>query len=463
MPPPSGSSAGGGRGPRRPWWRSGKGLGVAAGVLVAAVVATVLVVTNHGGTKEAVPTANEVALQAPADPGPAPFTPSVETQAVSAPAPAPTSGAAQPGGATKSGSPAVLHSVQGTSAGLYGGTMSKPSCDTERLIGMVSSGDAGRAWASAAGIDQSAIPSYLRSLTSAYLRVDTRITNHSYKSGAVVEYQSVLQAGTAVLVDAQGVPRVRCACGNPLKPAVLVSNAKYTGKVWTGFEPTTLIVVTPAPQPVTEIILVNIETGGWFSRLTGRIEVVDKHAEPPKGPMPPGIPPPVPWMPPKPTATASGPSSGSSSATTSGATSSGATSSGATSSGATSSGATSSGATTSGATSSGATSSGTPSGTSSTTGTSGPSSETGSATTKSPSESATTTSKSPTGTAEGTTSTTTGSTSSGAGTTGAGTTGTGTTGTGTTSATGTAPRTPVATCASTAPSTLPPCPSAATP
>ncbi|MER7667147.1 DUF6777 domain-containing protein [Kitasatospora sp. NPDC096128] len=453
MPPTSGSSAGSGRGPRRPWWRSGKGLGVAAGVLVAAVVATVLVVTNHGGTKEAVPTANEVALQAPADSGPAPFTPSVETRTVSAPAPAPTSGAAQPGGASKSGSPAALHSVKGTSAGLYGGTMGKPSCDTERLIGMVSSGDAGRAWASAAGIDQSAIPSYLRSLTSAYLRVDTRITNHGYKSGAVVEYQSVLQAGTAVLVDAQGVPRVRCACGNPLKPAVLVSNAKYTGKVWAGFEPTTLIVVTPAPQPVTEIILVNIETGDWFSRLTGRIEVVDKHVEPPKGPMPPGIPPPAPWMPPKPTATASGPSSGSSSATTSGATSSGATSSGATSSGATSSGATSSGATSSGATSSGATSSGatsaassgTPSGTSSTTGTSGPSSGTG-------------TTKSPTGTAAGTTSTTTGGTTGGAGATG-----TGTTSTGTTTATGTAPRTPVATCASTAPSTLPPCPSATTP
>ncbi|MFE3501414.1 DUF6777 domain-containing protein [Kitasatospora sp. NPDC059160] len=323
------------------------------------MVATVLIVNNQGGKNEAVPTANEVALQAPADPGPAPFTPSVETQGMSAPAPAPTSTAAQPGGTPRTSSPAVLHSVQGNSAGLYGGTMSRSSCDTERLIGMVSSGDAGRAWASAAGIEQSAIPSYLRSLTSAYLRVDTRVTNHSYKSGAVVEYQSVLQAGTAVLVDAQGVPRVRCACGNPLKPAVLVSNAKYTGKAWTGFEPTTLIVVVPAPQPVTEIILVNVETGGWFSRLTGRIEVVDKRVEPPKQ-LVPGVPPPVPWKPTSPTATASTSGTTSSGATSSGATSSGATSSGATSSGATTSGATSSGATasTSGATSSGATSSG---------------------------------------------------------------------------------------------------------
>ncbi|MFI9323073.1 DUF6777 domain-containing protein [Kitasatospora aureofaciens] len=239
--------------------------------------------------------------------------------------------------------------------------MSRPSCDTERLIGMVSSGDTGRAWASAAGIEQSAIPSYLRSLTSAYLRVDTRVTNHSYKSGAVVEFQSVLQAGTAVLVDAQGVPRVRCACGNPLKPPMLVSNAKYTGKAWTGFEPSTLIVVVPAPQPVPEIVLVNVETGGWFARLTGRADVVDKRVDQPRGPLVPGIPPPAPWKPTGPAATASASgrtSSRSGSPTTSGATSSGATSSGATSSRATSSGAGSSAATSSGATSSGATPSG---------------------------------------------------------------------------------------------------------
>ncbi|MFF2146078.1 DUF6777 domain-containing protein [Kitasatospora sp. NPDC058190] len=336
---------------------------MAATTVAAAVVATVLIVNNQGGggKTETLPTANEVALQAPADPGPDPFTPSVETTPVTPPAPAPaTSQAQQPGQAGHSTSPAALHSVQGASNGLYAGTMSKPSCDTERLIGMVSTGDTGRAWASAAGIDQSAIPSYLRSLTSAYLRVDTRVTNHNYKSGAVTEYQSALQAGTAVLVDAQGVPRVRCSCGNPLKPPVLVSDAKYVGHPWQGFQPTNLIVVVPAPQAVTEIVLVNVETGGWFARLTGRIEVVDKHVEAPKGPLAPGVPPPGTMKPGTPTATSStsGATSGPGSATTSKGSPSGATSSGATSSGAKSSGATSSGATSSGATSSGATSSG---------------------------------------------------------------------------------------------------------
>ncbi|MFJ7913088.1 DUF6777 domain-containing protein [Kitasatospora sp. NPDC096204] len=329
-----------------------------AAVAVAAVAA-VLIAGNQGGHHSTVPTANEVALQAPADPGPDPFTPSVETQAVNAPAPA-TPTAQHPGGTSPgSGSTAAIHSVEGSSAGLYAGTMSKPSCDTERLIGMVSTGDAGRAWASAAGIAQAEIPGYLRSLTSAYLRVDTRVTNHSYRSGAVVEYQSVLQAGTAVLVDARGVPRVRCSCGNPLKPPTLVNDARYTGKAWAGFQPTALIVVVPAPQPVTEIILVNVQTGEWFSRLTGRAEVVDRTVGPPTGPLAPGIPPPAPWQPSTPTATSS---------TAPGTTSPGtATSPGTTSPGATPPGTTSSGATTSTATPS--TGSGQPPGTTTTTGT----------------------------------------------------------------------------------------------
>ncbi|MEV7026824.1 DUF6777 domain-containing protein, partial [Kitasatospora sp. NPDC093558] len=465
-----------------------------AGVLAAAVVATVLVVNNQsgGGKNEMVPTANEVALQSPGDSGPDPFTQSVETTPVSAPAPAPvTSAAQQPG---QSASPAAIHSVQGTSSGVYGGTMSKPSCDTERLIAMVSTGDVGRAWASAAGIDQGSIPSYLRSLTSAYLRVDTRVTNHNYKSGAVTEYQSALQAGTAVLVDAQGVPRVRCSCGNPLKPPKLVADAKYIGKPWQGFQPTTLIIVVPAPQPVTEIILVNIQTGGWFARLTGRLEVIDRHVEEPKGPLVPWIPPPAVWKPGTPSGTASTSTKGSASATTSGPTTPGATTSGSTTSGSTTSGSTTSGSTTSGSTTSGSTTSGsttsgsttsgsttsgsTTSGSTtsgSTTTSSGPSSTSGSPSetkataSQTPTSTASTASKTPTATCQpsGATGTlpTCPPTTTALKTTAAGTTSAGTTSAGTTTSSTTTAHTPTATCATTAPTTLPPCAttSAATP
>ncbi|WP_328953175.1 DUF6777 domain-containing protein [Kitasatospora purpeofusca] len=417
-----------------------------AGSAALAVVAAVLIVNNTGGgssNDNTVPTANEVALQGPQDPGPAPFTPSVQTEAVQAPAPAPsTATATRTAGATATASTG-LHNVEGTSAGVYGGTMNKPSCDVERLISITSTGDTGRAWASAQGIEQSAVPGYLRSLTSAYLRVDTRVTNHSYQGGAAVAYQSVLQAGTAVLVDAQGVPRVRCGCGNPLKAPTLVSDAKYVGKPWTGFQPSTLVIVVAAPRPVTEIVLVDIVTGGWFARVTGQIKVVDKEVREPRGPLAPGVPPATSWPSASPnpsnsgsssastssstsgspsgsTSGSTGPSSSSATASTSGATSSGATSSGATSSGATSSGATSSGATSSGATSSGATSSSASTGTST-------SASTESATSK------------PTVTNTPAATTTTAKTAAS-----------------TTSAQ--QPATATATCATAAPSTLPPCP-----
>ncbi|MFC9327122.1 DUF6777 domain-containing protein [Kitasatospora sp. NPDC057015] len=190
--------------------------------------------------------------------------------------------------------------------------MKKPACDTERLIGQISTGDKGKAWAAVEGIEQGAIPSYLRSLTSVVLRTDTRVTNHNFKNGTAVAYQAVLQAGTAVLVDSQGVPRVRCACGNPLLPPVLSSGkVSYTGQAWSGFQPSTLVVVTPAPAPVTEIVLVNVTTGTWFARQTGHPVTVDKPVAAPSEPLAPGVPAAT-----SPAATASA-SSGSASASTS--------------------------------------------------------------------------------------------------------------------------------------------------
>ena len=57
---------------------------------------------------------------------------------------------------------------------------------------------------------------YLRELTPALLRLDTRITNHGFDGTHATSLQSVFQRGTAILVDAHGVPRVRGLSGNPL-------------------------------------------------------------------------------------------------------------------------------------------------------------------------------------------------------------------------------------------------------
>ncbi len=66
-----------------------------------------------------------------------------------------------------------------------------------------------------------------------------QVTNHRFADGVLGTVQSVLQEGTAVLVDADGTPRVRCACGNPLAPAAYTSDEdtdnEYVGEPWDGF------------------------------------------------------------------------------------------------------------------------------------------------------------------------------------------------------------------------------------
>ncbi|OKI13147.1 DUF6777 domain-containing protein [Streptomyces sp. CB03911] len=255
------------------------------GTAVLALVAGLLIVTHQSGGSSS-PALKEVALQTPADAGDAPFTESVATETGPA-----ESAAASAGGQVSPSGTTAIRSVQGSATGLYGGEMKKPACDVEKLITQTASGDKGKAWAAAEGIEQSAIPGYLRSLTSVVLRADTRVTNHNYQNGSANGYQAVLQAGTAVLVDSQGVPRVRCACGNPLTPPVLASGGvTYTGKAWSSFQPSSLIVVTPAPAPVTQIVLVNVSTGTWFARETGHPTTADKPVPAPKEPLAPGVP-----------------------------------------------------------------------------------------------------------------------------------------------------------------------------
>ena len=74
------------------------------------------------------------------------------------------------------------------------------------------------AWADAAGVHTDGIADTIGSYTATVLTSDTRVTNHAYKGGVARGFQATLEAGTAVLVDQAGVPRVRCACGNPLAP-----------------------------------------------------------------------------------------------------------------------------------------------------------------------------------------------------------------------------------------------------
>ncbi|MCC6436602.1 MAG: PASTA domain-containing protein, partial [Acidimicrobiales bacterium] len=96
-----------------------------------------------------------------------------------------------------------------------------------------------------------------------------RVTNHGYTNGTANPLQSVLQAGTAVLVDRNGVPRARCACGNPHLPPQPTTNTTYTGTPWNNISAEALVRVTPNDQPVERFVLHDAATGKLFIRPVG--------------------------------------------------------------------------------------------------------------------------------------------------------------------------------------------------
>ena len=151
----------------------------------------------------------------------------------------------------------VVTTVSGAAPGLYGGTEILDTCNKDALIGFMQDNiDKATAWAGVQGIDVADIPDFINSLTDVILQADTRVTNHGFRDGRANAINSVLQAGTAVLVDIFGVPRVRCYCGNPLKPAVeLSAEVTVRGTTWPGFDLRNTLVV----QAIEEVLGFDLE------------------------------------------------------------------------------------------------------------------------------------------------------------------------------------------------------------
>ncbi|MET7936685.1 DUF6777 domain-containing protein [Streptomyces sp. NPDC005322] len=108
----------------------------------------------------------------------------------------------------------------GAKKGLFGGSLSKKRCKTGALISFLldpKNRKKALAWAEALGIDVSDIKKFIAELTPVLLGNDTLVRNHRFKNGKAEGYDALLQAGIAVLIDARGVPVVKCNCGNPLK------------------------------------------------------------------------------------------------------------------------------------------------------------------------------------------------------------------------------------------------------
>jgi hypothetical protein len=245
---------------------------------VAAAVILGLVFTNNGGGIKN--TGSEVFLQAADKTGPDPFTESTANDTSTAPQAPATPTESAPANATLA--------VSGNAPGLYGGTRNVSSCDVEKQISALKAEPAkNKAFASVEGIQPNEVPAYLRSLTPVQLRMDTRVTNHGYRNGAATSYQAVLQTGTAVLVDSRGMPRVRCACGNPLlAPVPQQGTPRTTGDSWPGYDSKRVVAVAPSKTIIDVFVIYDPEHDEWVARHRGDDVHHDKKTRPPVHPSP---------------------------------------------------------------------------------------------------------------------------------------------------------------------------------
>ncbi|MEZ5142325.1 MAG: DUF6777 domain-containing protein [Acidimicrobiales bacterium] len=223
---------------------------VLVGLLI--VVSTVVYSSREGGDEGA---AGEVYLEAASATGTNPFTEPVDPTPSTTAAPAPPATAGSP--------PSVVPVTQPTSGVApppgsppYGGSGDDRVCNREQLITFLTTyPDRGAAFAGVLGIAVADLPTYVRSLRPTVLLYDTRVTNHGFANGRATTLQSILQAGTAVLVDAAGNPVVRCRCGNPLTPPAPVARPVLRGTPWPGFSPTIAVAVD---NGVTVTVVINV-------------------------------------------------------------------------------------------------------------------------------------------------------------------------------------------------------------
>lgn len=178
----------------------------------------------------------------------------------------------------------VVQPRDGSQPGLYGGTLDQASCDADEMLAFLQANFAkAQAWVDALngdpdllwGDNQTSLavvdlPAYFAELTPVILLEDTRVTNHGFRDGRPTPRQSVLQAGTAVLVDKYGVPRARCACGNPLiPPRPSPTPPVYVGPQWAGWDPVTVVIIIASPAPIDVIVIIDVWTGDPFTRPVG--------------------------------------------------------------------------------------------------------------------------------------------------------------------------------------------------
>ncbi|WP_431278529.1 DUF6777 domain-containing protein [Leifsonia poae] len=246
---------------KRRWWWIG-------GAAVVAIVLAFVLVTTFVATGS---TSASVTLVPSSSPGANPFTASV----ASGSAPAAAEGVVKKSAELRTTLPTEKDTktpvATGTTPGLYGGSGDTRLCDPQQLVDYLKANPRkAAAWAHVLGIAAADMPKYVATLTPVLLNSDTLVENHGYSKGNATSLSSVLQAGTAVMVDATGTPRVKCNCGNPLTPPHIISlsSAHLIGPAWQGYAPSGVIAVQPGKK-AESLSLVDVSTGAVYTQLVG--------------------------------------------------------------------------------------------------------------------------------------------------------------------------------------------------
>lgn len=254
--------------------------------LVASIVVLVIAAAGACHSKA---TGGELILNGATDPGANAFMPPADPPPPTDTQPPPT---LQPHGDDTT---VATQPLPGDRDGLYGGTLNNADSDREKMITFLGSNptqadafvealntDPTLYWSGGRLLTAADIPTYLRELTPALLRLDTRVTNHGFDGKHFTTLQSVFQAGTAVLVDAHGVLRARFFSGSPLTaPIALAGEPKLVGTPWPGYHPGALAEVQPSIATIKNFVLVDVVTGHPFNRPAGTTGTNDTpHSQP---------------------------------------------------------------------------------------------------------------------------------------------------------------------------------------
>lgn len=272
--PPGGAYPTPGAYPPGPPKKSRKGLLVAFLVLVVAAMlgaagALVIVLVNDD---EDEPTGDPVTLEPVESPGQSPFVAGSGFTATTALSSAAVDAANAINSDLEVDDATGGRVASGTEPGLYGGTMDEQACDPFQLADFLETEpEKAAAFAGVLGIQPVEIRSYIENLTPVLLTTDTWVTNHGFEEGEATAFQSVLQAGTAVLIDEHGVPRVRCFCGNPLtEPETDDTTLHATeGEEWDDYDPDGVRLVRGTDETLETVTLIDAESGEKFDRGLG--------------------------------------------------------------------------------------------------------------------------------------------------------------------------------------------------